>query len=185
MHRGQIPSNNPKVSTSKIAGNCSLPAKEMLSLSRAGRGTLCARLLRLAAEEMGPIEDAESDDTMGFRTYGVASVGFKEQLSSRNMPIQVADLYRKALLPKYIWVTEIEYRERRDAREPAVLGEVILDGTAHHLTEPDDEDPASLLALHLRGSAGRISPDSGFLQKVEDTFIEPYESGCPAYLSRL
>ena len=120
------------------------------------------------------------DDWLGFRTYGISSTLFKDQLRDRGMPEPIAQLYRLANWPKYIWVTEVQDRKRRDGKSGAVLGEVILDGTAHHFT--DFDDPAPLLAMHVAGYAMRKSPEFGNLREVKDQPWNYYESGCPAPL---
>ena len=158
-----------------------LPKKCYLTAERAE--AVATDVLQQVANLRGPYINGTKADTIGFRTYGVSSVLYKERLKDRNIPEKVAQLYRLANWPKYIWVTEAQDRDLRDANEPCVLGELILDATAHHLTNSVEEDPAPLLAMHFAGNGMRRTPDYGEYRLVTDEPWSHYESGCPAPLN--
>jgi len=135
------------------------------------------RALNGNVQDFSKFDGAPIEDYVGFRTYGISSTLYKEQLRNRGIPEPVAQLYRLANWSKYIWVTEIQERVRRDESVECVFGEIILDGTAHHLT--DLKNPTPLLAMHIAGSAMRKSPEFGNLRQVENEPWDFYGTGCP------
>ncbi len=131
-----------------------------------------------AAGVGGEAADLIQQGHLSLRTYGVSSVRFKAGLEARNIPDEVAALYRMANWPRYVWVVEAVDRAARDAGQPAVIGELILDATAHHLVAVDDQGP--ILALHVAGSAVTQSIDYRELRRVSAAAWQRYESGSPA-----
>jgi hypothetical protein len=108
----------------------------------------------------GLIRAARDRGDLTFRTYAISSSRYKEGLAGRGIDADLAQLYRFAHLPKYIWVVEaVDRRERgRSERRPDVLGEVILDATSNALTRSFE---TGLLAFHGDDYAYRIGPDYG------------------------
>jgi len=98
-----------------------------------------------------------------------------------SLPAAIAQLYRLASWPKYVWVVEAVDRAKRSVGGPSVIGEVILDATAHHLASATDITP--LLGFNLRGSCVMQTPDHREVRRVTVGDWEAYESGCPAATS--
>lgn len=114
-----------------------------------------------------------------FRTYAVPSWEFKRSLA--RIPIRdVAEMYRLAHLPRFIWVVEALDRNALEAGERyLVLGEVLIDATANHVANHDDL--SSMVALHLAGVAVSQSADHDEVKTLAcpaPTVL--YASGCPA-----
>jgi hypothetical protein len=117
-------------------------------------------------------------DHATFRTYLIRSSDFKQGLSSRGMPQQLAITYRLAAMPRYIWVIEIVDRMRRRNGEADVLGELLLDAT---LTQFEPlSDPASVLALHVDNFAFLTGVDQAPATRPSLPVGTVYESGCAA-----
>lgn len=153
-----------------------LPARLYLTAERA---ELIGRFWMEHAESEGSaLLDAVRGRTLTFRCFAVRSHDFKERLAGR-LPDEVARLYREAHLPGYIWVVEVLDRDLMDQRQPSVLGEVIIDATAHHLTWPDDPTIPVVLGFHLLGKAWIQDPDHLTLYRVGVPDNAPYPSGCP------
>jgi hypothetical protein len=137
-------------------------------------------LMRAARKEnAAPLLDAERDGRLTFMTYAIRSTDYKAGLPSRGMQSDVARAYRFAQMSRYIWVTEAIDRAARDARAPCVLGEAIIDATAHQHTDAYDDEAEALLGLHVPGRALLHPPDfSGYVDVGYDGF-GAYRTSCP------
>lgn len=113
-----------------------------------------------------------------FRTYGISAVAYKRGLAARGLPAEIAQAYRLLQWPRYLWVTEAIDRTALDAGSPPVLGELILDSTAHQYAGPTDLSP--LLALHIAGEMVSQGPDYGLAKRVSASSWVPYSAGYPA-----
>ena len=66
------------------------------------------------------------EDRATLRTFLVRSNYFKETLTARGVPAELAASYRLASMPRYIWVIEVVDRQLRRMRLPDVIGEIVL-----------------------------------------------------------
>lgn len=77
---------------------------------------------------------ANNEPGLTLRTYGVASLDFVRGFVERASIFEHFDSSLQAIrlhrLPRYVWVTEILDRKRRDSDLPAVIGEVVQDASA-------------------------------------------------------
>lgn len=137
-------------------------------LMRAARGRNTAAIL-----------DAQTASRLTFMAYAIRATDYKSGLSIRGMHPDVVRAYSYAQMSRYVWVIEAIDRDLRDAREKCVLGEAILDATAHQLTDVDDNQDESLLALHIPGRALLHPPDTVGYVNVPYSGFEPYRTGCP------
>ncbi len=159
-----------------------LPQKCYLSAERAE--ALGSFWLRAVAASGGTAKVAGTEglgDDVTIRTYAIKASKYKEGLADRSLPEAIAQLYRLANWPKYVWVVEATDRAKRDAGVPCVIGEVVLDATAHHLASATDFTP--LLSFNLRGSCVMQTPDHREVRRVTVGDWDAYESGCPAATS--
>jgi len=81
------------------------------------------------------------------QTYAVRSTDFKARIAHRDLPSDLAALYRLSHMPRYIWVVEAVDRRAREAGEPDVLGEVLIDSTQSEGLRPESTEP--ILAAHV------------------------------------
>ncbi len=102
-------------------------------------------------------------------TYAIEANSFKKELFPRGVTATIRRAYSFARLPHYIWVVEAVDRELRDAGEPCVLGEAVLDATS------SDEDPQQL-AVHVHGVMGLRRTSGARAPKIFGS-ISPYQSG--------
>jgi hypothetical protein len=160
-----------------------LPQKCYLSAERAE--ALGSLWLRAAAANAASAASAPGSEGLGddvtVRTYAIKSSDYKQDLAKRSLPDAIAQMYRLASWPKYIWVVEAIDRAKRSNGDPCVLGEVILDATAHHLASATDI--TALLSFNLRGSCVLQTPDHREIRRVTVGNWKAYESGCPAATS--
>ena len=68
---------------------------------------------------------------LSFRSTVVLSNEFKATLQHRLYPDDVAAAYQRMQLSRFVWVVELTDRALRDARQPCVLAEAIIDATDH------------------------------------------------------
>lgn len=124
-----------------------------------------------------PILETQKAGRLSLITYGIAGRDYKHGLLSRaNLDPVLAREYRLSSWPRNIWVVEAVDKSLRDAGQPAVLGEAIIDPTAHR--EPNQVD-TGLLALHVPGSFAAVTPDFRNLRTAV-THSQAYETGRPA-----
>jgi hypothetical protein len=102
-------------------------------------------------------------------TYVVESSVFKANLLARGLATNVRRAYALARLSHYVWVVEAVDKALRDAGDPCVLGEAILDATS------SDEDPQQL-AVHVHGVMGLQSTSGARVPKVFGSY-NPYICG--------
>lgn len=154
---------------------------------RLGRTALRMRADFLADERL---IDAFAGNRVALRTYGVLTREYRERLEKRDLPDEIADLFRYVSWPKGVWIVEALDRDRWDHGEPddpCVLGEVILDATAEvrPYSEPDNVPRAdvmrAIVGIHLGGN-GLVFPADGAPARVLSTSDSPgpYRSGCPS-----
>lgn len=112
-----------------------------------------------------------------YRTYAIGANTYKVGLADRMIPRPVAEEYRRAMWPRFVWVVELVDRGLRHTRAGAdVLGEVILDATAHQLARPDDT--SLLRSVRFGDTLWLLSPDRGEVSVLKEPLREPYPSGC-------
>ena len=66
-----------------------------------------------------------------WRSTAVLSNEFKTTLEAQLYPPDVAAEYRQMQLSRFVWVVELTDRDLRDADEPCVLAEAVIDATDH------------------------------------------------------
>lgn len=130
-----------------------------------------ARILGSANAVLAAMENGD----LTFRTYAVRAHQFKLDLDNR-IPVEVAHLYRFAHWPRFVWIVEAVHRPSRDGSKPDVLGEVLVDPTADHLSMRADN---TVLGVHLAGYAFIVTPDFGRRLEVRTVNFVPYRTGCP------
>lgn len=121
--------------------------------------------------------EADKANRLTYRTYAIRSREYKKRRGPSSGLGEISEHYRMANWPAYVWVVEAIDRDLRAAREPCVLGEAIIDATAHHLA---DEYAPALLALHGSGRMAATTPDHEQTRVVEIPDFQPYLSACPA-----
>jgi hypothetical protein len=89
-------------------------------------GTASANEL-LARFELGKADERG----LAIRSTAIRSNRFKETLLERGVPRDVAALYRRMQLSRWIWVVEVLDRKARGDGEPSVLAEAVIDATDH------------------------------------------------------
>jgi hypothetical protein len=126
----------------------------------------------------GPLAKAQARAELGFRTYAIRSGHYKEGLARRGMNEDLAQLYRLAHWPRYIWVVEAVDRAERDmgTRQPDVLGEAIFDSTT---STHSANLQRGLLAFHGDHFAFRSGPDYGQERRLTLVDAGAYLSGRP------
>lgn len=122
--------------------------------------------------------DGRDDDLekATLRTYLVKSREFKRQLSARGVPDELAASLRRAEMPRYLWVIEVVDRQARNAGEPDVLGEVVLDATLTQF-EPV-ADPAAVAAFHIDSFGWISGVDGGSHTILQVPNGVRYSTGC-------
>lgn len=106
-----------------------------------------------------------------FRTFAVRAWEYKSNLRHRGLDSGLLMLYRVLQMPRYIWVVEAVDKDARDAHQPDVVGEVILDSTH---AAPSDLKHASILAGHLEGYAFSMNPDEAAAQILDVSSTSNY-----------
>lgn len=128
-----------------------------------------------------PLGERHTLGRLTFRTYCIRSRRFKQEIAARGLPDDVVRLYQFTHMPRYVWVVEAMDRDLRDDGQPAVLGEVVLDATAHQHSKSLLVDDTPLIIGHtLLGAAATTTPDHEHVISVTSTASEPYASGCAA-----
>lgn len=125
------------------------------------------------ARTIDGLRERIDDGRVTFRSYAIEGVTFKMKAS--RLPGPVARLYRVMHLPRWIWVVELVDCDRRGTQLGSVLGEALIDGTAHRLSTAFD---SALLAVHLPGIVMAETPDHEQSQRATYVDPVPYKSGC-------
>ena len=141
---------------------------------RKGGEYLQSASTRIAAAYPGPLpfeslDELIAQDRLRLHTYVVRSNAFKEDLERRGLATNVRRSYSFARLPRYVWVVEAIDKSLRQAGQPCVLGEAVLDATS------SDHDPQQL-ALHVHGIMW-LQRTSGTVEFPIFGSYVPYESG--------
>jgi hypothetical protein len=153
-----------------------LPEKFYLTAERAELlGRMAIRRRARTIGSANPVLDAMDQSDLTFRTYALQAHVFKSSSDAR-MPGDLAKLYRFANWPRFIWIVEAVHRPSRDDGKPDVLGEVIIDPTADHLSMRADN---TVLGVHLAGHAFIVTPDFGRRLEVRIPHFSAYMTGCP------
>lgn len=155
-----------------------LPSKVYITAERAewlGRERLTFVSEKLNSGETANCCTRIPTGQLRFRTYVTTGAQFKEGVVGR-LPEELASFYRTIHLPKYVWVVEAIDESLAIRNEPCVVGEALVDATAHHLAGPDS--PA-LLARNVGGNAKATSLDHRETLEVIVDAMHPYESGLP------
>lgn len=71
------------------------------------------------------------DRPITFRSTVVESNDFKGTLRDRRYPEKIAAAYQRMQMSRLVWVVELTDREARDAGNPCVLAEAVIDATDH------------------------------------------------------
>ena len=100
---------------------------------------------------------------ISFRSTVMLSNSFKTDLSDRDVPADLAAVYRRMPMSRWIWVVEIVDRELRNLHQPCVLGEAIIDATDHVRDR-------HVLSWRVPGSVSQWDPDSDAVSRRE---LEP------------
>ena len=98
-----------------------------------GAERICDELDRTPSEAARTLL-ARLDDPgrpLSFRSTVVLSNEFKATLRDRLYPDDVAAAYQRMQLSRFVWVVELTDRLLRDAGEPCVLAEAVIDATDH------------------------------------------------------
>lgn len=120
----------------------SLGKEQMLQTARSSGGA--------AAEFVAAVEGEPRE--ISFRSTVVRSNQFKASLLERGLERDVAVLYRRMPLPRWVWVVEAIRKDKRASRERAVVAEAIIDATDH------SRDP-HVLAWRVPGALWTWRPD--------------------------
>jgi hypothetical protein len=153
-----------------------LPQKVYLTGERAeliARDVL-RRALTVANDDARRLLDGRD---LTLRSYAALSTTYKAGCEGR-LPGAIADAYRLAQWPRYIWIVEAHDERLVATADPSCVGEVIVDSTAHHLE--DDEPALAVLAFHVGGDALLMSSDHETLTSAEAQLAGPYRTGCRA-----
>lgn len=103
-----------------------------------------ARVNDVKGSSIEDLAAMHADGRLSFRTYVVASNAYKARLAQRGWPSEAHALVRLSRMPRYVVVVEANDRAKRNAGEPCVLGEAVLDATSA------DVQP-NLLSVRLHG----------------------------------
>lgn len=82
-----------------------------------------------ASQLLRRLEDPERP--LSFRSTVVLSNEFKRTLRDRHYPDDVAAAYQRMQLSRFVWVVELTDRALRNAGEPCVMAEAVIDATDH------------------------------------------------------
>ncbi len=134
-----------------------LPSKIYMTAERAEAMGRWWFGMHLDAGASGLLKESRDAQALTFQTYGIAARDYKHGLINRSsMDPQLARAYRLSQWPRNLWVVEAIDRRLRDNHQPCVLGEVIIDSTAHH--EPSEEEHG-ILSSHASGWVTAETPD--------------------------
>jgi hypothetical protein len=98
-----------------------------------GKDAVLSRLATTCkAEDAALLARYQSNDRpLSWRSAVIPSNDFKRLVTERRLPDDVAVTYQLAHLSRYVWVVELTDRALRDAGQPCVLAEAVLDATDH------------------------------------------------------
>lgn len=154
-----------------------LPSKIYMTAERAeAMGRWWFELHFDAGASRGRLREAHKAKELTFQTYGISAREYKHGLvNRRSIDLGLARAYRLSQWPRNLWVTEAVDRRLRVRHQPCVLGEVIIDSTAHH--EPSEEEHG-ILSSHASTVMTLETPDHR-REIITTTSGEPYETGRP------
>lgn len=119
--------------------------------------------IRNSPAEAGQALSQELDDpvhSLSFRSTLLLSNKFKSGLGDRLMPAELTAMYQRLPLSRWVWVVELTRRQERDAGEPCVVAEAVLDAT-DHLRD------LRVLAWRIPGQFFAWSPDEDVVQVAD------------------
>jgi hypothetical protein len=91
------------------------------------------------------VHDDDQDRKVTVRTYAATANGFKRGLADRFDDPEIVREYRRARMPRFVWIVEAVDRSQRTRPDgKCVMGEVIIDATS-------DDDAPNVLAVRLPG----------------------------------
>lgn len=121
---------------------------------------------RIVADIERPPEDPLS---ITFRSTVIRSNLFKATIRHRRASADVAALYSRMQLPRWMWVVEAIRRGARNADEHGVVAEVVIDATDH-------SRDMKFLAMRIPGALWSWLPDTDEAAPRALAAEEPYES---------
>jgi hypothetical protein len=113
-------------------------------------------------------------DRLAIRTYAMTGSDFKQEFATRIEDEEAAKVLGYTRLPKYVWVVEILDKDLRAKDSPAVIGTVILDGSA--VSDGVTRPPRPLMA-QMPGQISRIQYDVYAEGSWVTMHSKPYFSG--------
>jgi hypothetical protein len=154
-----------------------LPAKVYLSGEEAE--VIGEEHLRQALEDHPSPEAAamlkQLDDPahpVSFRTTVIQSNDFKTGLEQRGVPEDLAAIYRRMQMSRWVWVVELQDRALRDDSDPFVLAEVIIDATDHVRDR-------HVLAYRIPGVIAQWDPDADKIDFGQLAAMQPLRPVSP------
>jgi hypothetical protein len=105
----------------------------------------------------------EDPDSITFMSTVIRSNQFKVWLRHRGASAQVAALYRRMQLPRWIWIVEATRRGARNSHHRGVVAEVVIDATDH-------SRDMQFLAMRVPGELWSWLPDEN---KAASRPLEP------------
>jgi len=105
-------------------------------------------------------EDGESNTAITIRSTVMRSNDFKLGLVDRGFPPEVAALYQRMQMSRWVWVVEYALREERDSGDDCVIAEVLIDATDH-------QRDLHCLAWRVPGALWSWLPDEDLTGKAE------------------
>lgn len=109
-------------------------------------------LLKHFALTVESLDELVAAGSLALRTYAVGSEAFKESLPALNIDAPHTTAYRRARLPRHLWVVEAIDTRLRDSGQPCVVGEALVDSTSA------DINP-EIVAYRVHGVLVIQSPD--------------------------
>lgn len=141
--------------------------------SKRPRGEEGRRLRELLAE-LCDITESGRRGRLAVRSYAITGSDFKQDFARRIDDPEAAKVVGYTPLPKYVWVVEVLDRDLRKLNQPAVLGTVVLDGSA---VSDGVHRPPSPLVVHIPGQISRIQFDAFDEDYWVSTHTHSYHTG--------
>jgi hypothetical protein len=103
---------------------------------------------------------------LSFRTTVMRSNDFKTGLDERGVPAPLAAVYRRMQMSRWVWIVELVDRKLRNAGDPFVLAEILVDATDHVRDR-------HVLAYRVPGVVAQWDPDADQIATRELEPIPP------------
>lgn len=114
----------------------------------------------------------DPDHRVSFRTTVIQSNDFKTGLEQRGAPEDLAAIYRRMQMSRWVWVVELQDRALRDDSDPFVLAEVIIDATDHVRDR-------HVLAYRIPGVIAQWDPDADKIDIGQLAAMQPLRPVSP------